>query len=148
MRKNKAHIPTLIALCISLTGCTAVSDAPAAPEPSVAPEFTYFPSGSATQNLPVFENIMEVTGAGKPNYDLADSIALLVETGFAIESMTHTPVNSKIGEPADSVSLAIEITNQCLIAQFSSTWLTASVSEKTVSGCLIGDVEIATLGSE
>jgi hypothetical protein len=76
---------------------------------------------------------------------LSTSIALLVETGFEIEDMTHTPVNSKIGEPADSVSLAIAFNDECLMAQFSSSWLTTAVTEPTVSGCLIGDVEQASL---
>jgi hypothetical protein len=112
---------------------------------SIEPEFSFFPAGSASQNLPIFQNALEVTGAGKPGHALSASIALLVETGFDIEDMTHTPVNSKIGEPANSVSLAVAFKDECLIAQFSSSWLTTAVTEPTVSGCLIGDVEKAIL---
>jgi hypothetical protein len=130
---------------IALTGCTFTPEPPSEPAASVEPQFSFFPAGSASQNLPIFQNILEVTGAGKPGHDLSRSIALLVETGFEIEDMTHTPVNSKIGEPADSVSLAIAFNDECLMAQFSSSWLTTAVTEPTVSGCLIGDVEKASL---
>jgi hypothetical protein len=111
----------------------------------VGPTYTFFENGSASQNLPIFENVFEVTGAGAPGHDLSESVALLVETGFDLGSITHTPVTSKIGEPSDSVSLAVEFSSECLIAQFSSTWLTVAVADRTVSGCLIGDVEKASL---
>ena len=130
---------------IALTGCTFTPEPPSETAASVEPQFSFFPTGSASQNLPIFQNILEVTGAGKPGHDLSTSIALLVETGFEIEEMTHTPVNSKIGEPADSVSLAIAFNDECLMAQFSSSWLTTAVTEPTVSGCLIGDVERASI---
>jgi hypothetical protein len=139
--------PIVLALTagIALAGCTFTQEPPSGTVASVEPQFSFFPAGSASQNLPIFQNILEVTGAGKPGHDLSASIALLVETGFEIEDMTHTPVNSKIGEPADSVSLAIAINDECLMAQFSSSWLTTAVTEPTVSGCLIGDVEKASL---
>jgi hypothetical protein len=88
---------------------------------------------------------MQLSGAGKPNHDLAKSIALLVDTGFDIANITHTSVDSKIGEPVDSVSLAVAIGGECLIAQFSSTWLTTTVANELASGCLIGDVQKASL---
>jgi hypothetical protein len=69
---------------------------------------------------------MITSGAGKPNHDLAASIALLVETGFEIEYITHTALKSKIGASVDSVSLAVSFGGECLISQFSSTWLTTT----------------------
>jgi hypothetical protein len=131
-----------------LTGCTINPQTAPVPLASIEPEFSFFPAGSASQNLPIFENVFVVTGAGKPGHDLSESVELLVETGFDLESITHTPVDSKIGEPADSVSLAIEFEGECLIAQYSSSWLRVSVTAPTVSGCLIGDVEKATLGPQ
>jgi hypothetical protein len=134
-------------LSFGLTGCAATPEASPEPMASVEPQYSFFPTGSANQNLPIFENVLTVTGAGKPGYDISKSIALLVETGFDIDDITHTPVTSKIGEAANSVSLAIALNGECLIAQFSTSWLTTSVTEPTVSGCLIGDVEKATLGT-
>jgi hypothetical protein len=91
---------------------------------------------------------MKASGAGKPNHDLAESIKLLGETGFSIEAMTHTQLETKIGQPAESVSLAVAVQGQCLIAQFSSTWLTTTVADELASGCLIGDVKKASLEND
>lgn len=142
--------PIAIAFMVGflLTGCSSPTEPAPEPIASVEPQFTFFASGTASQNLPIFENVFVVTGAGKPGHDLSESVALLVETGFDLESITHTPVDSKIGEPADSVSLAIEFEGECLIAQYSASWLSVSVTAPTVSGCLIGDVEKATLGPQ
>lgn len=139
--------PIVLALIagVAMTGCAISSEPPSETVASVEPQFSFFPAGSASQNLPIFQNILEVTGAGMPGHELSESIELLVETGFDIEDITHTPVNSKIGEPSDSVSLAVAFRDECLIAQFSSHWLTTAVTEPTVSGCLIGDVEKASL---
>ena len=131
-----------------LTGCTAATEPTAEPEVSDSPEFFFYPTGSAASNLPVFESVMKESGAGKPNHDLAESIKLLGETGFSIEAITHTAVESKIGATVDSVSLAIAFKGECLIAQFSNTWLTTTVAEELASGCLIGDVEKASLETE
>lgn len=139
-----------IALVLSgwLTGCTAAAEPTAEPGVSESPEFFFYPTGSAASNLPVFDSVMNESGAGKPNHDLAESIKLLGETGFSIQAITHTAVESKIGATVDSISLAIAFKGECLIAQFSETWLTTTVEEELASGCLIGDVVKASLQSE
>jgi hypothetical protein len=148
-RKRRLELVAM-ALLVSglLSACTAAEDLHAEPEVSESPEFFFYPTGSAASNLPVFESVMKESGAGKPNHDLAKSIKLLGETGFSIEAITHTAVESKIGATVDSVSLAIAFKGECLIAQFSNTWLTATVAEELASGCLIGDVEKASLETE
>ena len=140
----------VIALVLSglLTGCTTAAEPQVEPEASKTPEFFFYPTGSATSNLPVFESAMKESGAGKPNHDIAESIKLLRETGFSIEAITHTAVESKIGASVDSVSLAIAFKGECLIAQFSSTWLTTTVADELASGCLIGEVVKASLETE
>jgi riboflavin synthase alpha subunit len=87
---------------------------------------------------------LQESGAGKPGHEISATVSLLVKTGFNIEAMTHTQLETKIGQPAESVSLAVAVQGQCLIAQFSSTWLTTKVADETASGCLIGDVEQAS----
>ena len=139
---------TALVLSGLLTSCTRAAEPTAEPEVSKSPEFFFYPTGSATSNLPVFESVMKESGAGKPNHDIAESIKLLRETGFSIEAITHTAVESKIGASVDSVSLAIAFKGECLIAQFSETWLTTTVAEELASGCLIGDVVKASLQSE
>ena len=143
-----------VLLAVLLAGCTpqiqetpepTTSVAPPKPTESPVDKDVFFPSGTAQDNLPVFEKVLKQTGAGAPGHDLTATINSLVATGFSLQSITHTPTTSKIGQPADSVSLAIAFDNQCLIGQFSTTWLVTEVSELTLSGCLIGDFEQAAI---
>jgi hypothetical protein len=149
VRNIQAQKAIAIALLLGglITGCTT-SETVSEPEISKSPEFFFYPTGSASSNLPVFENVMKESGAGKPNHDLAESIKLLRETGFSIEAMTYTAVESKIGASVDSVSLAIAFKGECLIAQFSDSWLTTTVADELASGCLIGDVVKASLETQ
>jgi hypothetical protein len=142
--------PLLLALLLS--SCTPqIQETPeptasvAPPEPSQSPQIIFIPGGTAKANLPVFEKVLEETGAGAPGHDLTATINSLVVTGFSLESITHTSTISGVGQPADSVSLAIAFDNQCLIGQFSTSWLVTEVSAPTLSGCLIGDFEQASL---
>jgi hypothetical protein len=135
-----------------LAGCTPqIQETPeptasvTIPKPSQSPKIIFIPGGTAQANLPVFEKVLEETGAGAPGHDLTATINSLVATGFSLESITHTPTISGVGQPADSVSLAIAFDNQCLIGQFSTSWLVTEVSAPTLSGCLIGDIEQASL---
>jgi hypothetical protein len=144
--KKPQRLIALVLILIGLvSGCAATPEPSAEPEVSKAPEFLFYPTGSASSNLPVFESVMERSGAGRPNHDIAETIALLVETGFDIEAITYTAVESKIGASVDSVSLAVAFDGQCLVAQFSTSWLTTTVADELASGCLIGDVEKPSL---
>lgn len=128
-----------------LIGCAAAPTASPPVENSQEGTLEFQQSGSASMNMPIFEDVLAESGAGSRGHSLEDSITALVRAGFPIEAITHTPVNSKTSGPAESVSLAIAIGQQCLIAQFSDSWLQTTVAEPTVSGCLIGDVQAATL---
>lgn len=135
-------LSTLVSGCATATN-TGPEDA-GNPMASQQPEFFFYPEGSAYRNLPVFRNVLETSGAGTATFDLTAAISALVETGFDIDSIVHTATKTKTGQPAESVSLAIFFDGECLIGQFSDTWLTASVKDGTESGCLIGDVEQAS----
>lgn len=128
-----------------LVGCSASPIAAPEPEVSEEPVYVFYPNGSASQNLPIFEYTLKDTGAGSSRHKLQNSIKALVDAGFELESITHTAVISKTLDSVDSVSLAIDFGGKCLMAQFSNSWLSTAVSEPTVSGCLIGDVESASL---
>jgi hypothetical protein len=149
VRNIQAQKAIAIALVLGglITGCTT-SEPVSEPDVSNSPEFFFYPTGSASSNLPVFENVMKESGAGKPNHDLAESIKLLGETGFSIESITHTQLETMTRQPPESISLAIAFKGECLIAQFSETWLTTIVADELASGCLIGDVVKASLETE
>jgi hypothetical protein len=150
VKKNSRVNLTISLVIISgfVSACTGPSVTPPTAEPSASPEYFFYPNSSASRNLPVFENVLKETGAGAPGHNLQESIVALVDLGFDIEAITHTPVNSKIGEPADSVSLAVLFREKCLIAQFSNAWITTTVAEPIISGCLIGDAEAATISED
>lgn len=151
MRLKQISLSALSAVLVSLTlvGCAGfpATDSEETSEPSVSksPNYVFYPEGSASQNLDVFQSVLQESGAGTASFDLDLAVSSLVETGFLLESITHTPTLTNIGEPADSVSLAVSFKGECLIGQFSATWLTATITQPTVSGCLIGDFEQAIL---
>lgn len=151
MRLKQISLSALSAVLVSLTlvGCAGfpATDSEETSEPSVSksPNYVFYPEGSASQNLDVFQSVLQESGAGTASFDLDLAVSSLVETGFLLESITHTPTLTNIGEPADSVSLAISFKGECLIGQFSASWLTATIAQPTVSGCLIGDFEQASL---
>jgi hypothetical protein len=154
MVPSKGTFPAVVVLILTLLVTTACSNSPQtaqtrapkpSPTPSPTPSISLAPTldinGSATKNFVVFENALSKAGAGTPGHDVSASIASLLEAGFSIDAISHTSVTSKIGAPSDSVSLAVEFASECLIGQFSSSWLTTEVAPITDSGCLIGDVE-------
>ncbi len=149
MRNIQAQKAIAITLVLGglITGCTT-SEPVSEAEISKSPEFFFYPTGSASSNLPVFESVMKESGAGKPNHDLSESIKMLGETGFSIEAITHTQLETMTRQPPESISLAVAFKGECLIAQFSDTWLITTVAEELASGCLIGDVVKASLETE
>jgi hypothetical protein len=135
-------LSTLVSGCVGVTNTSPADTGD--PMASQQPEFFFYPEGSASRNLPIFQNVLEANGAGTAAFDLTATVSELVDTGFNIDSIVHTATKTKTGQPAESVSLAISFDGKCLIGQFSDTWLTATVEDATESGCLIGDVEKAS----
>lgn len=148
-QRRTTHFAILSILSsLVLVGCSGLPIAAPEPEVSKEPVYLFYPNGSASQNLPLFEYTLKDTGAGSSGHEITKSIKALVDAGFELESITHTAVISKTLDSVDSVSLAIDFGGKCLIAQFSNSWLSTAVSEPTLSGCLIGDVESASLTAD
>jgi len=102
--------------------------------------YEFIPEGSAEDNLPFFTQVLEDSGAGAPGGELSNALEALIAAGFDPATMSHTAASSKIELPVDSISLAVAFNNQCLIGQFSTTWLETQVALPTPTGCLIGDI--------
>ena len=119
-----------------------VSQGPESPPVSVVEEAVYefIPEGSAEDNLPFFAQVLEKAGAGAPGSELTTILEALTTAGFDPATISHTAASSKIELPADSISLAVTVKEQCLIGQFSTTWLETQVAPLTPTGCLIGDI--------
>jgi hypothetical protein len=148
VRNLTPTIATGLFIASLLTGCAGsptATPSDSSSSSSQEPTFLFYPEGSASQNLEVFQSVLETNGAGTSQFDLNQALRSLVETGFEIESITHTSLLTNVGEPADSVSLAIAFKGECLIGQFSKDWLTVTIAQPTASGCLIGDFEEASL---
>jgi hypothetical protein len=150
MVSNNGPLRFVVVLSLSMLALTACSsnsqtDPTPTPKPSPTPTKSVAPTldvtGSASKNLVVFENALTAAGAGTAGHSIADSISALVQAGFPVGAISHTSEASKIGEPSDSTSLAVEFNGECLIGQFSQSWLATVVAPITDSGCLIGDVE-------
>jgi hypothetical protein len=131
---------TVLTVIISLNVFSNFLSIDVGPNPWSQPKPQFIPGGSASRNLPFFQMVLEESGAGGPTNDLTQTITNLVDAGFNVEDITYTPAKTKINISSDSVSVAIEINGECLIGQYSSSWLTTTVTEPTVSGCLIGQV--------
>lgn len=143
---------TLAAGALLITSCQATqetleeeppaSQGPESPPVPVVEEAVYefIPEGSAEDNLPFFTQVLEDSGAGAPGGELSDALEALIAAGFDPATMSHTAASSKIELPVDSISLAVAFSNQCLIGQFSTTWLETQVAPSAPTGCLIGDI--------
>ena len=157
-QRSVSRVLTLAVGAMLITSCQAtqqpvdgeppVSQGPESPPVSVVEEAVYefIPEGSAEDNLPFFAQVLENAGAGAPGSELATILEALTTAGFDPATISHTAPSSRIELPADSISIAVNIVDQCLIGQFSNSWLETQVVRPTLSGCLIGDV--ITLTSE
>tara|TARA_B110000503_G_scaffold62211_1_gene98590 strand:- start:1221 stop:1721 length:501 start_codon:yes stop_codon:yes gene_type:complete len=145
---------------VILSGCAALSSASelwspegqssepensqpiSAVEPRVAEIPVVFdPDASAEDNLAFFKNTIVASGAGSGITSIDAPIAKLVEAGFSSDSITFTPEATKRQFAADSISIAIEFAGQCLIGQYSPTWVSTAVADVLPTGeCLIGEV--------
>ena len=143
---------TLAAGALLITSCQATQQ-PVEEEPPVSQDlesppvsvieeavYEFIPEGSAEDNLPFFTQVLEDSGAGAPGGELSSAVEALIAAGFDQATMSHTAASSKIELPVDSISLAVAFSNQCLVGQFSTTWLETQVAPLTPTGCLIGDI--------
>ena len=157
MVKNWLGVATVVAVLASIAGCSETSSstspvtevaeleeqAPVSPleneEVETSPVFDS--DGSAHDNLAFFESVMVAAGAGSGISSSDSPIERLIAAGFSAASITHTQNATARQFPVDSISIAVEFDGQCLIGQYSTTWVTSGVNALLPTGeCLIGDV--------
>ena len=149
-RSFSVLLPLLVVLA---AGCQAGSETqplvatPGAGEVSVAEDLAYIPEfvpgGSALENQPYIDYLVEptVTETGAAP-KVRDVVELLIRGGFSAEEIEFTPDTSLIRLPADSITVAIHIQEECIIAQWGSDWYASSVEPLLVTGtCLLGATE-------
>ena len=102
----------------------------------------FFPDLAAASNLPYFEQTLSAAGAGSQRIDGSAVVDALVDAGFDSAAIDRTPDQSLIALPADSVSVAVEFAGECLIGQYSTTWLSVDVAPLLPDGgCLVHETE-------
>mgnify|MGYP001025513761 CR=1 FL=1 len=155
--KNWLGVATVVTLLAIISGCsepssstTPVTEVAALDEevplpPSEGEEIetppVFDPDGTADDNLAFFESVLVAAGAGSGITSSDAPIDSLVDAGFSAEFITHTQDATARQFPVDSISIAVEFDGECLIGQYSTTWISTAVSALLPSGdCLIGVV--------
>lgn len=119
---------------------TTTEDTPDVPVAPAQPEFA--PDLPAADNVEFFRSVIEETGAGSEAVEGAVVISALVEAGFDATSIEVTPDTSLIKLPADSVTVAVAFAGECLIGQYTDSWLVADVAAELAPGvCLVQQIE-------
>ncbi|MFT3799250.1 DUF6993 domain-containing protein [Microbacterium sp.] len=138
-----------VACGLALAGCTATPPAPAStptPTVTVSPSPTptgpaLVPDGSADDNLPLFEAVMNEVAATDARYQGRAYIDALVAAGFDKTAMEVTQDLTTVGNQADSIQFSVRWDGECLVGQVgpSIPTPTALVMDEIPGGtCLIG----------
>lgn len=109
---------------IGLAGCTTApavvpsSSAPAATPATPAPTGPVLvPDGSASDNLPLFTEVMEAVAATDARAQGRAYIDALVAAGFPKAAMEVTNDQTTVRNPADSIQFSVRWAGECLVGQ-------------------------------
>lgn len=120
---------TLVVAVLALTGCapaaapdpapaTATAAPPATPTPSPTPTGPVLvPGGSATQNLPLFQAVMNAVAATEARAQGAAYVDALAAAGFDKSDMQVTDDVTTVGDQADSIQFSVRWAGECLVGQ-------------------------------
>lgn len=155
-RSVAAGALALVAL-LALVGCTTpVDDAtsPSAPPASTAPTPTatddaapeeeplavFVPDGSAEDNAPVAARVVrERAVSQEPRLTAAEIGQILVEAGFAADTIEVTPDSTPLGNPTDSINFAVRVGEQCILGELRVAEVVTQTAPVLGTGrCLIG----------
>lgn len=107
------------------------------PTPTKEPEMV--PGGTATQNLPYFNHINEVTWAMNGFVEGRPYIDALAGAGFDKGAMELTWWDTPDGHNADSIFFAVHIGDECLLGQIAAWGYEGHVLPVLPTGsCMIG----------
>lgn len=133
----------------ALVGC--VADAPtaqptssatpttAAPTPTPTPDASLVPGGSATDNRPYFDTVMLDLLARSTQPTSLEIVDTLVAAGFPRESLAVTADTTRVGDPADSILVAVLIEGDCLLGQVAGGSFRSEEAPVLGTGaCLVG----------
>lgn len=159
MRTLFAAVAAAVAVTL-VSGCSVVSvvthytsDSPDIPPLSVAEEnapparveepvievpMRFSTDMSAEEARPVMEVVLGAAFAGDGRIDRERALQALIGAGFPEGTIESTDENSQVKLPVDSLSIAVAINGECVVGQFSKTWLVVEVESMFDDGsCLI-----------
>ncbi len=139
----------LLALAVTLAGCSPAAPAPTAVPSSAsaspgrtatpAPTPSYRPDGTAQANKAWFDAVntkLFAANAGANGRAIIDS---LVAAGFDKAAMQVTPDKTSINGGVDSILFSVKIGDSCLLGQHGGGGYSSAVEKALASGlCLIG----------
>lgn len=122
----------VLGAALLLSGCAAGAEPTAGPTANVpytgvprpaatvkpAPPAVFVADGTAAQNMPFFVSVIEQAIAADPAVTPLDVAVLESQSGFDGAAIQYTFSRTAAGLVADSVSVAVLIGDQCIIAQF------------------------------
>ncbi|MCZ4066398.1 hypothetical protein O1W71_01775 [Microbacterium sp. H37-C3] len=138
-----------LVLAASLAGCSmlfpeeppATSTAPTAAPTTTEGPAPLSPESTATDNLPLFSEVMNQVAASPDSVAGRAYIDALVAAGFDKSTMQVTADRTSVDDPVDSLQFSVLWAGECLVGQVgpSTPAPTATVLPELPSGgCLIG----------
>jgi len=116
------------------TGTTAAPTAPSSP--------ALVPEGDAADNLPLFADVIAAVWEGSDRYAGRAYVDALAAAGFDKASMEVTRDRTTVGNPADSIQVAVLWRGDCLVGQTGPSTpapVAIVVDALPGDGCLVGD---------
>lgn len=152
-RRAARGVSLALLTALILTGCAGVPAIPGgaapSPEPSTAPAPTdpvpavaYDPEATAEHNLIIFDAVLAaVADAGENRPSGRRLVDALVAAGFPKRQMEVTRDQSRTGDRADAITVAVDLNGQCLIGSFRSRTAYSSLVTPALSAsdCLVGE---------
>ncbi|MFB8386641.1 hypothetical protein ACFC3F_05805 [Microbacterium sp. NPDC055910] len=151
VRRATATAAAVCAGLLVLSGCTDTAPAPvesatgsAPPTPTETPTpdaVVFLPDGTASDNLPIFRQVVEAVWAGEHNDAGRAYIDALTAAGFDRAAMEVTEDLSTVGHRAESLQFSVLWGSECLIGQVGPATgdpVATVVDALAEGGCLIG----------
>lgn len=142
-----------LVLTVGLTACVSEPAVPVASSPSASPVAsgeptvdvpqapTLVPAGTAADNLPLFDSVVDSVWAGPENVSGRAYVDALVAAGFDKAAMQVTNDLTTIGDRAESIQFSVLWGQECLVGQVGPATggaVTTIVPALPEGGCLIG----------
>ena len=125
----------------AVPGSSSTSGSTEAPSPTTAPvkTATFYPDGTAKQNLAYFNEVSRTLLREKPDASGRTIVDALVAAGFEKKRMQVTPDRTAVDLAADNKQFSVKIKTNCIVGQAGNTGFRSFVAPALATGdCLVG----------